>query len=99
MANPINTGSRTNEAAGGDVMNQLRATFSKLPHDIPLLYFTQKFKEDVFNETTRQMVRVFRELSDKITFREYDLDHELAKRYRVERSSTLLIAPDRYNIR
>lgn len=99
MANPINTGSRMNEAASGEVMNQLRTTFSQLPHEIPLLYFTQKFKEDVFSETTRQIVRVFRELSDKITFREYDLDHELAKRYNVERSSTLLIAPDRYKIR
>jgi len=88
-----------NPARNPDVMNQLRATFNQLPNDIELLYFTQKHRDDVFTETTRQIVRAFRELTDKIRFREYDLGHELAGKWNVERPSTLLIAPDRYNIR
>jgi thioredoxin reductase (NADPH) len=80
-------------------LKQLKATFAKLPHDIPLLLFTAKGHEDAFTQANRQVIRAFRELSDRITLREYDLDHELAKKYNITSSPTLLIAPDRYSIR
>ena len=99
MAITLDTGTPDRESADTAVMNQLKTTFAKLPHDIDLLYFTQKFKDDVFDETTRQIVRAFRELTSKITFREYDLEHDLAKQWNVQRRSTLLICPERYNIR
>ena len=78
---------------------QLKATFEQLPHDIPLLLFTAKGHEDVFTQANRQVIRAFRELSDKINLREYDLDHELAKKWNVTSSPTLLIAPERFSIR
>jgi len=99
MAASPHPDAQMHQANNQDVMNQLRETFRQLPNDIQLIYFTQKHRDDVFSESTRQIVRTFRELTDKITFREYDLDHELARKYHVERSSTLLIAPDRFNIR
>ncbi len=99
MAQIIHTDAQEEQARNQDVMNQLRATFAQLPNDIQLLYFTRKHQDDVFTDTTRQIVRAFRELTDKISFREYDMDHELARKWNVERPSTLLIAPDRYNIR
>jgi len=99
MAITLDTGTPEREPADTAAMNQLKTTFAKLPHDIDLIYFTQKFKDDVFDETTRQIVRAFRELTSKITFREYDLEHDLAKQWNVERRSTLLICPERYNIR
>jgi len=99
MATTPDTGTQDRESADTAVMNQLRTTFSKLPHDIDLIYFTQKFKDDIFDQTTRQIVRAFRELTSKITFREYDLEHDLAKQWNVERRSTLLISPERYKIR
>ena len=80
-------------------MNQLRTTFEQLPQDITLYFFTEKSKDDVFSETTRQIVRAFRAPTTKITFREYDLSHELARKWNVDRHNTLLICPERYNIR
>ena len=88
-----------NNMASEAQMAQLKATFEQLPNDIPLYLFTAKGHEDVFTHANRQVIRAFRELSNKIQLREYDLDHELAKKWNVTRSPTLLIAPDRYSIR
>jgi thioredoxin reductase (NADPH) len=90
--------SAPNRADGQAFLNQLRATFAKMPHDIPLLLFTEKGREDVFAQANRQVIRAFRELTDKITLREYGLDHELAQKYSVSVAPTLVIAPDRFNI-
>lgn len=86
-------------ADGQAFLNQLKAAFAKMPHDIPLLLFTEKGREDVFAQANRQVIRAFRELTDKITLREYHLDHELARTYDVSVAPTLVIAPDRYTIR
>jgi len=80
-------------------MAQLKATFEQLPNDIPLYLFIAKGHEDVFTHANRQVIRAFRQLSNKINLREYDLDHELAKKWNVTSSNTLLIAPERYSIR
>ena len=81
------------------IMAQLRKTFDGLPHDLPILHFVDPKKDDVFAQTNRQIVRAFRELSSRITLREYPLDHELARKYGVTHSPTLVVAPERLNIR
>ena len=88
-----------NDMASQAQMAQLKATFEQLPNDIQLYLFTAKGHEDVFTHANRQVIRAFRELSNKIHMREYDLDHELAKKWNVTRSPTLLIAPEQYSIR
>jgi thioredoxin reductase (NADPH) len=88
-----------NDLAAQKYLAQLKATFEQLPHEIPLLLFTAKGRDDVFVEANRQVIRAFRELSKKVTLREYNLDHELAQKYQVTSAPTLLIAPDRYHIR
>ncbi len=88
-----------NNAMNQQFMAQLRATFEQLPHDITLYLFTQKGQVDPFTDTTRQVVRAFRQLSPRISFREYSLDHAKATEWKVDRHSTLLISPERYNIR
>ncbi|MCK7509232.1 MAG: hypothetical protein MZV70_37810 [Desulfobacterales bacterium] len=60
-------------------LRQLRKTFEQLPNDIPLLLFADKGRDDVFAQATRQVIRAFRELSPRITLKEYDLAHELAR--------------------
>jgi thioredoxin reductase (NADPH) len=90
--------SASERADGQAFLNQLKATFAKMPNDIPLLLFTEKGREDVFAQANRQVIRAFRELTDKITLREYDIDHELARKYNVSAAPTLVIAPDRFNI-
>jgi thioredoxin reductase (NADPH) len=80
-------------------MRQLKQTFEKLPYEIPLYMFVERGRDDVFAQTNRQIVRAFRDLTSKITFREHQMDHELARKWGVDRSPTLLIAPERVNIR
>ena len=71
--------SAPNRADGEAFLNQLRATFAQMPNDIPLLLFTEKAKDDVFAQANRQVIRAFRELTDKITLHEYDLGHDMAR--------------------
>ncbi|MEJ2520123.1 MAG: FAD-dependent oxidoreductase [Desulfuromonadales bacterium] len=80
-------------------MRQLKQTFEKLPNEIPIYMFVERGRDDIFSQTNRQIVRAFRELTPKITFREHDLDHELAREWEVDHSPSLLIAPERVNIR
>jgi thioredoxin reductase (NADPH) len=89
----------TQEMANENFMRQLKQTFDQFSHDIPIYLFTQRGMDDIFAQTNRQIVRTFRQLSSKITFKEYHLDHELAQKYNVDRSPTLLIAPERVSIR
>lgn len=80
-------------------LRQLRQTFEQMPREIPLYLFVGRGQEDVFVQACRQIVRAFRELTPKITIKEYYLDHELAAEWGVDSSPTLLIDPDHYNIR
>ncbi|MFP4390881.1 MAG: thioredoxin family protein, partial [Desulfococcaceae bacterium] len=98
MSNGMDTGGPQGQMSQQQIMAQLRRTFESFPHDIPIYHFVDRGKDDVFAQTNRQVVRAFRELSDKITMREYALDHELARKYNVTHSPTLVVAPERFNI-
>ncbi len=88
-----------NRQDGEAFLQQLRNTFAQMPNDIPLLLFTDRARDDVFAQANRQVIRAFRELTDRITLREYGLDHEKARELNVTVAPTLVIAPDKYNIR
>ncbi len=90
---------RESEMASQAYLQQLKATFEQLSNDIPLYLFTAKGREDVFTHANREVIRAFRELSSKITLREHDTDHELAQKWNVTHSPTMLIAPENYSIR
>jgi thioredoxin reductase (NADPH) len=99
MQDTIQSDAPQSDMASQAYLRQLKATFEQLPHDIPLYLFTAQGHEDVFTHANRQVIRAFREISHKITLREYNLDHKLAKKYNITSSPTLLIAPERYSIR
>ena len=93
------------DSSGGDqpqdaqqTLARLQKTFANLPQGIDLLMFAYPAEDNPFTQANRQVIRAFRQLSDKITFREYGMDHELARQYNVTHSPTLVIAPDRYRI-
>jgi thioredoxin reductase (NADPH) len=88
-----------NAMASDAYLQQLKATFEQLPNDINLYLFTAKGHEDAFTQANRQVIRAFRELSARITLREHDLDHELARKWNVTSSPTLIIEPEKYSIR
>jgi thioredoxin reductase (NADPH) len=78
---------------------QLKPLFKDLPNEIPLLLFTQPGKNDPFSAATRFLIRAIRQVTPRISLREYDLGHKLAKKWSADRSPTLLIDPERYRIR
>ena len=99
MQDSIHPDTQQNDMAAEAYLRQLKSTFEQFPNDIELYLFTAKGQDDVFSQANRQVIRAFRELTDKITLREYDLDHELARKWNVTSSPTLLIAPENYSIR
>ena len=99
MQDSMHTDAPQSDMATEAYLQQLKSTFEQLPNDIPLYLFTAKGHDDVFSQANRQVIRAFRELTDRITLREYDLDHELAQKWNVTHSPTLLIAPETYSIR
>ena len=80
-------------------LRQLRRTFEQMPNEIPLYLFVDRSRDDVYVDACRQIIRAFRELSTKITVKEFYLDHEMAAKWGVDSSPTLLIDPDRFHIR
>lgn len=99
MAQTVQMEAPHGQAESEAFLRQLRAAFDQLPNPIPVYLFVIRGREDVFVEANRQVMRAFRQLTDKITFREYSLDHETAARWEVHDAPTLLIAPETYRIR
>jgi thioredoxin reductase (NADPH) len=86
-------------AAREQLESQLEPLFKDFPHEVPMLLFTQPGKNDLFSSATRFLIRAVREVAPKVSLREYDLSHKMAKKWNIERAPTLLLDPDRYRIR
>ena len=99
MPNRQTKSDQTEGLLAGEIGKQLQVVFEKMPHRVPLYLFTRKGDNEVLNEAARSMLRAFRELSEKIEFREYDLGHDLAQKWDVTGSPTILFDPERYSIR
>jgi len=86
-----------------DVLEQVRRKlmeiFGNLEHEVPVLLFTDALVNAQYCEAARAVIRAVRELSDKVTLREFNLEHELAKKYDVNHSPTLLFDPEHFSIR
>jgi thioredoxin reductase (NADPH) len=82
-----------------EVQQQLRMVFNQLPNTVPLYLFTQDGRNDVYNHAAKEIIRSFAELGDKVEFHELSLDHELAKKYGVDTSPTVLFDPEHYSVR
>ena len=90
---------RSEQAVFEQAQAQLAMVFEKMPYEIPLLLFASPGKNDLFNQAARQVIRAVRELTPKITLLEYNLTHEIAQKWNVEYSSTLLFDPEHYHVR
>jgi thioredoxin reductase (NADPH) len=83
-----------------EVQTQLKVVFEQLPYSIPVYLFTQAGQNEDVNSVLRQLMGAIQEVSSgKVRFQEYDLGHEMAKKWEVDRSPTILLAPERYKIR
>ncbi|MCU0589205.1 MAG: FAD-dependent oxidoreductase [Syntrophobacteraceae bacterium] len=81
-----------------EVEDQLKTIFGALPHNIPIYLFTRRGENDVLNDAARDLIKAFRSLSSKIEFKEFDLSHEMARKWAVTASPTLLFDPERVSI-
>lgn len=89
----------THNALRGEIKEQLTSLFEALPFSIPIYLFTQDGKNDVLNGAARETLRSFKNLSKKLELKEFNLSHELAREWKVDRSPTILFDPERYSIR
>jgi len=87
------------EAQIQQAQREISELLSGITNEIPIILFAQPGMNDVFSDSARQALSFFRELTDKIVLREFNLDHESAKKLNVQQSPTLVFDPDRYNIR
>jgi len=78
---------------------ELEHMLSQIEREIPIYLFTKPGVNDVFSEAARQGIRFFRQLTDRVKLREFDLAHETAGQLGVAHSPTIVFDPDNYNIR
>lgn len=81
------------------VRRRLTELFGKIDHEIPLLLFTEPTTNSQYTEVLRAVLRAIREITPKVSLREYGPGHELAKKYGVSHFPTLLFDPDHFAIR
>jgi len=98
MAKPVRGDDQKEKGVPGDLRATLGPLLNQLPREVPIYLFTGK-EESLFSEAADQILQAFEKLSPKIKVQKYALGHTLAKKYQVERSPTLLFAPEHYSIR
>ena len=99
MMGDDNSQDRSRKAMLEQAQAQLIAVFEKMPYEIPLILFSSPAKNELFSQAARELIRAFRQITPKITLLEYDLTHEIAGKWRVAYSPTLLFDPERYHVR
>lgn len=82
-----------------DIKNSLRESFKQLKDTVLIEVYTQAGMNETFNEAATGFMKVLPELTDKIKVNFFRLRDEHAKKRGVDRSPTVLVAPDKYNIR
>ncbi|MBI5602953.1 MAG: FAD-dependent oxidoreductase [Deltaproteobacteria bacterium] len=90
---------KTQQPEEEKVNDLLKAVFDLLPRTVELLLFTGPGRNEPYCEAARKVLGSLAGLSDKISFQEFDLKHELASKYQVQYTPTLILAPDQVNIR
>lgn len=82
-----------------DVKALLKETFKELKEDVHIEVFTKKGVNDPFNEATIKLIKAISEITPKIKATFHKIGDEASKRRGIDRSPTILIAPDMYSIR
>jgi len=85
--------------ASKELEESLKEIFKDLPNQVSIILFTHPDENDVLNDAARDIVEYFQGLSDKISIEEHDLESELAQRWSIMVSPTIIISPDDYKIR
>ena len=76
----------------------LRKRFKDLDESVHLAVFIKKGENDEFNQITELFVKELSLISKKITSTFHDIGDETAKKYKVIRSPTVMIQPEKYHV-
>jgi thioredoxin reductase (NADPH) len=91
--------SRPRDPIPPEVQHQLRSILEQLPNAVPLYLFTKEGMNDIYNQAAQEIVRSFAQLGRKVELQELSLDNELAEKWEVKLSPTILFDPEHYSIR
>ena len=64
-----------------EAQKEIERILGAIKAEIPIFLYAQPGQNDVFTDTARQAIRFFRQLTDKIILREFNLNHESAKKW------------------
>ncbi len=83
-----------------EVKKAIKESFDEgLKDDVVLEVYTQKGKNDQFNEAAVSLIKTLAELSDKLKVSYHAIGDPQSVKRNVTRTPTVLIAPDKYRIR
>lgn len=78
---------------------KLAELFGNMEHEVPLLLFTDPTAKTEYTDVMRSIIRSLRELTTKISLREYSVGHKLVEQYSINTFPTLLLDPEHFSIR
>lgn len=78
---------------------ELTSVFEKMPNEVPLLLITSPSKNEQLNEAARQIIRTIQDFTSKVKLKEFDISNDIAKKWKVKSTPTILFDPDTYKIR
>lgn len=87
------------EVVTKEVIEALREAFTQLTEPVAIEVYTKIGDNDMFNDFTADLIGAMPKVTGKIKLNFYKIGDEQSRKRNVLRSPTVLIAPDRYNIR
>jgi len=82
-----------------EVKKDLLENFKHLKEPVTIAVFTKEGVNDQFNKIATQLVTEIAAVDDRVKAEFHAIGGKESARYKVERSPSVLIAPDKYNIR
>ncbi len=95
----MSVGKDEQEPVTGDDGRVLGERLEALKREVPIYVFTRKGENEQFNRFTVAAIKALRKLSPKIIPAFHAVGDEVANKYKVDRSPTILIDPEAYRIR
>ncbi|MFC2164897.1 FAD-dependent oxidoreductase [Acidobacteriota bacterium] len=78
---------------------KMRSLFANIPYDLPVYLFAALDSKEMFAKASKEVLGAIQKFTSKIKVEEHDLFGDLAKKWNVDHSPTLLFDPERYKVR
>ena len=87
------------KALDEETRSEIKQVFEQFQQPVEIILFTSPGRNEVYTKAARQAIQAVRELSPKIDFKEFGLDHESAHQYQVEFAPTMVFNPGKVKIK